>query len=134
MKTIILKFTIGILLVWVPYGVQAATGKQALGSWKKVEIPESVQNLQNDLARMGPLEQNLDKSWNDMETKLLGAAGQQSVSNDIGMNLGILKGYQAEALNEIGALQDHWRLLAPAEKSLAEQARLDLERDRYAGP
>ena len=129
MKNAILKMAAGSLLVCSSYCL-AATGNQGNPGGIRMEIND----LKTDLAQMVPLEDRLDQSESDKATKLLGQDGSQSLSNDITMALGELRNYQASARDEIACLREHWKHLTRTEKAVVEEARLDLERDRYAGP
>ena len=66
------------------------------------------------------------KSREDLNTKILGQSGRQNARTEITMDERLIKGFLADAWNDIGYLQNHWSILSASERDLATRAKFDL--------
>ena len=120
-----LKAAIGFLVL-SSLSVSVMADTRTSNGWNVTEVKPTVENLKLSLSKMKGLEAKIERSKVDLATKILGADGRRSAYNEISMDRGILRNYRADAWDDVGYLQDHWKRLSDNEKNLVDQAKFDL--------
>lgn len=120
-----LKATIGFLILSF-LSVSAMGAARTGKGWNATEVKTTVENLKLSLVKMKGLEAKIESSKVDLATKILRPDGRQSAYNEVSLDGRILRNYRAEAWDDVGYLQNHWKRLSDSEKSLVDQAKFDL--------
>ena len=120
------KILLGVLFLSLLFLHQAA-GAKLSRSGNATEVNQVVGDLKSTLAKIEEYKAKSNQAQVDLESKVLVGNDRQTTDNEAMMDGSILDNFRAAAWNDIGYLKGHWSRLSGDDKSLVDQALLDLD-------